>query len=286
MNQQKLLEKEQRGTDDFPFAYYKKTYANLHWHPEWELLYMISGVLSVTVAEENYILKEGDILFVNPDELHCFMPYCGNVEYHAAVFHAELFQFQKAHFFQNEFTNGITNGNIKFPRRICRQEESYRVIAPIVDQLFNQHIDSKVMIFADLIQLFSVLIEQKLLIEKKQKIIYKSSEDIKQCIRYMEENYAEKITLSEIADLVHMTPNYFCSYFKKVTGLPPFTQLNHIRIKRASELLKQTEMTVNEIAEACGFNNVNYFIRKFKEIKECTPAVYRKKIVCNRMKSD
>ena len=56
----RYLENQKRGTEDFPFAYYKEKYSNhmikLHWHPEIELLYGISGELTVNVSEEKYIL--------------------------------------------------------------------------------------------------------------------------------------------------------------------------------------------------------------------------------------
>ena len=108
--------------------------------------------------------------------------------------------------------------------------------------------------------------------------VLKKSEDVKLCIQYMEDNYGRKITLKELANLVHMTPNYFCNYFKKQTGLTPFTQLNSIRVRRASKILRNTETSIAEIAEACGYENVSFFIRKFKEIRGCTPSVYRKKM--------
>ena len=274
---ERYLEKGQRGTEDFPFAYYKNKYTDLHWHPEMELVFMISGEAAATVAEENYVLYPGDILFVNPDELHSFTSRSENTEYHAAVFKAELFQLKEKHFFQEEFTNRITNGEIRFPRIFRREDKEYALVYPLVDRLFNKHIQSKAMIYSDLIQLFCTFIEQNLFLQTANKSIHKSSEDIKRCILYMEENYVRKITLAELAELVHMTPNYFCGYFKRKTGVSPFTQLNEIRIRRAVELLEKSDLSVSAAAEACGFESVNYFIKKFKEIRGCTPAVYRKK---------
>jgi AraC-like DNA-binding protein len=57
-----------------------------------------------------------------------------------------------------------------------------------------------------------------------------------------------------------MTPNYFCNYFEKKTGLTPFKQLNNIRVRQASKMLCQTEKSIVEIAEACGYENANYFL--------------------------
>ena len=276
----RYLENKQRGTENFPFEHYKEKYSNhmihLHWHPEIELLYGISGELAVTVAEERYILREGDILFINPEEVHSYAPCSGEVQYHAAVFEPSLFQFREQHFFEQDFTEPILNGTLRFPRMIDKDHGRYVVISPIVEQIFNKHIHSKAMIFADLTVLFCTLIDDGLLELVSDDSNYKKTEDIKRCIQYMEENFAQKITLTELANLVHMTPNYFCNYFKKQTGLTPFTQLNNIRVRRASKMLRQTKKTIVEVAETCGFENTNYFIRKFKEIRGCTPSVYRK----------
>ena len=279
------LEIKQRGTENFPFAYYQQRYLNhtihLHFHPEIEILYGISGELAVTVSEEKYILRQGDILFINPEELHSYASYSEEVQYHAAVFETALFQFREQHFFEQEFTTPIANRVLKLPRMILREHEKYALISPIVDRMFNKHIHSKRMVFADLTLLFCTLLENGLLEQVSDEFGNKKTEDTKLCIKYMEENFARKITLAELADLVHMNPNYFCNYFKKQTGLTPFTQLNNIRVRRASKMLRQTALSIIEIAEACGYENVNYFTRKFKEIRGCTPSVYRQNTFSN-----
>lgn len=274
------LEKQKRGTENFPFAYYKEKFSNhmikLHWHPEIELLYGISGELIVNVSEEKYILRSGDILFINPEELHTYSTHTKQVEYHAAVFDTSLFRFKENHFFEQNFTSRLLSGSLKFPRILRLGHAKYDIIEPIVNRLFNQDIQKKNRVFADLTMLFCELQEQSLMEQVIDDMAIKRSNDVKRCIKYMEENYARKITLTEMAELIPMSPNYFCSYFKKQTGVSPFTQLNYMRVKKAAKKLRNSEDSVVDIGEACGFENVSFFIRKFKEIQGCTPSVYRK----------
>ncbi len=284
----KYRENRKRGTEGFPFAYYNQIVGpymvESHWHPEIELIYGISGETIVHVSEEKYILKQGDILFVNPQELHSYSANTNEANYHAAVFDISLFQYREPHFLKEAFTNPLMRGTLRFPRKMSQGQERYDEISAIVDRIFNVDIKSKTMVFADLTMLFCSLMEYELLEEIPFEATYKRSEDIKICIQYMYEHYSQKVTLLELADLVHMSPNYFCSYFKKQTGTSPFTQLTSIRIKQASKFLLQCDDSVERIAGKCGFDNVSFFIRKFKEIQGCTPFQYRKKSCTNKRK--
>ena len=274
-------EKCVRGTEDFPFSSYrfirKERVVELHWHPEVEILYVVNGQMMVNVSEEQYILNSGDIFFINPEELHGMSAVEKEVEYYVMVFFPSLFQFQGKHFLEQDFTMPLINGTMRFPRMICQGQEHYDLIQPIVHRIFYEDSDSKAMIFADLASLFGRLLKDSLMEKTAAPEDEQHMESIKKCIRYMQEHQRQKVTLAELADLVHMSPNYFCSYFKKYTGISPFTQLNFIRVKSAESMLLKSNQPILQIAEACGFENVSFFIRKFKEIIGCTPSAYRKR---------
>ena len=85
----------------------------------------------------------------------------------------------------------------------------------------------------------------------------------------------EEITLKELADIACMSPTYFCRYFHQEMGKTPFAFLNEYRIKKAAILLDDSSLSVSDIAINCGFDNISYFIRKFKEYQGITPKKYR-----------
>ncbi|MDF2937557.1 MAG: response regulator [Paenibacillaceae bacterium] len=95
-------------------------------------------------------------------------------------------------------------------------------------------------------------------------------------IRYMEEHYAEQLTLAEVADHAHLSPAYFSHLFKKETGRSFVAFLIEIRMEKAKQLLSTTGLNVTEVAGIVGYDLPNYFAKLFKQFSGLTPKEYRK----------
>ena len=89
---------------------------------------------------------------------------------------------------------------------------------------------------------------------------------------YVEQNYRDKITVEELADLSGYSPSHFARVFSKVYDTSPIQYVNQIRIMHAKNLLRTGQYTMAQIAQECGFSNVYYFSRCFKQITGTTPA--------------
>lgn len=90
------------------------------------------------------------------------------------------------------------------------------------------------------------------------------------------ENYHRDISVQEVADIIHFAKGSFCRYFKQRTGKTFMDFLIEVRIGNACKLLMENEMNVNEIAYACGYNNISNFFHQFKALKGCSPSRYQK----------
>nr|WP_262899762.1 AraC family transcriptional regulator [Robertkochia marina] len=89
-------------------------------------------------------------------------------------------------------------------------------------------------------------------------------------------NFRDPIALNDIAGMVHMTPNAFCRYFKTRTNKTFFEYLIAVRIEHACELLiTRKELSVADVAYACGFRTLSNFNRKFRELTGITPKAYQ-----------
>jgi AraC-like DNA-binding protein len=93
---------------------------------------------------------------------------------------------------------------------------------------------------------------------------------------YIDENFSSSCTLSEIAECVHVSPNYLHTLFKSVTGQTPLEYVTQRRINKAKRLIMAGELTLLEVALACGFCSQSHFNKVFREHTGQTPATYRR----------
>jgi two-component system response regulator YesN len=111
---------------------------------------------------------------------------------------------------------------------------------------------------------------------KKQKY----GSDISKALDYISSHYAEDIKLSNIAAHISMNETYLSHLFKKSTSSNFTDYLNAVRIEKAKELLKSSELSIYRIAEQVGYANESYFSKVFKQIAGHSPKDYRKQKFC------
>lgn len=94
--------------------------------------------------------------------------------------------------------------------------------------------------------------------------------------QYIANHYSEPITLDDVCSAVGFSVSYFSTMFKKETGEGFAKYLKRIRIERAKELLQDTNLSIAEICELVGYNDVKHFTESFKKITKLNPGQYRK----------
>jgi len=95
--------------------------------------------------------------------------------------------------------------------------------------------------------------------------------------QYMEEHYAEDISLADIAGYVYLSASYVSRIYKKMCGINIIERLQQIRIRKSRELLSETNIKVQDVALSVGFNSPRYFCSVFKKNTGYTPQEYREK---------
>ncbi len=94
---------------------------------------------------------------------------------------------------------------------------------------------------------------------------------------YIEQRIHMPLRLKELAGLIHLHPTYFSNLFTETFGMSPMTYIMQRRVHRAQSLLKQSDATVQHIADMMGFKDAFYFSRVFKKITGIAPSIYRQR---------
>jgi AraC-like DNA-binding protein len=100
---------------------------------------------------------------------------------------------------------------------------------------------------------------------------------IQQARRYIEERFAERISLHELAQQAALSPYYFLRVFRAEVGMPPYAYLESVRIRNAQRLIEAGK-PLAEVAVEVGFNSQSHMTRHFKKIIGATPGQYAQQI--------
>jgi transcriptional regulator GlxA family with amidase domain len=101
---------------------------------------------------------------------------------------------------------------------------------------------------------------------------------LENAMTYIQNNYRENILLETLSEKACMSKRTFLRYFLKATGYSPIQYLLKIRISRACQILRESDMPLYEVSGFCGFRDSNYFSRSFKNSTGMTAKEFRGKV--------
>ena len=100
--------------------------------------------------------------------------------------------------------------------------------------------------------------------------------EISKSLEYINQHYADDLTLTEIAGYIGLNETYFSHLFKKTTGVNFTDYVNSLRIDKAKEILRTEDYSIYQVAEKVGYTNISYFSRIFKQWVGVGPFEYKK----------
>ena len=289
-NNQELKENTLLLDRYFPFNIFYNTPSArdilyLHWHKHIEIIYMTSGHGIFNIGPKAIEAFPGDLLIVNPGELHSGYSIDNTiVNFYAIVFDMSLLANQQPDSFYYQYLVPVAEGKLSLPSGISADSTESGPFRYLIERILEEFTCGKVgsqSAIHSLLTLFFVYLQRDYGIMALKKGNSKANEEMlarfKELFEHIEGNYHRKILIDQAAKLVNMSPYYFCKMFKKMTGKTFIEYLNLYRINRAEELLQTTELPVSLVAEKVGFCNINYFDRVFKLFKRYPPSKCRKK---------
>ena len=290
-----FYEKKKHGTAKFPVAYYYVDHTHpqyhmpFHWHTEWEMIRVRSGQLVLHVDEQEVFAKEGDILLLQDSMFHGGAAAAGVYECLVFDLYGLFHEMEPV----KEYVRPFYRLN-RLPYVLFRKEEYpelCRVAEKIMDvnyeyfieekQSDSKHVDGirELSTIGGLARMFALVLQDRLYTETSKESVRATHRirKIKNVLEHVEKNYQSPISLSDMAEVAGMNPQYFCRAFKEITMQSPMDYVIYYRLEQASRLLAATDLSVMEVAMECGFNDCSYFIRVFKKQKNMTPNQYRKR---------
>lgn len=273
-------EKEVRGTFDFPIELYYVDAAHpryempFHWHMECELILVLQGSFSLSLDGEILELGAGDSAFLPEGIIHGGTPHA--CIYECIVFDMDRF-LQDSTICRERYTAALGPG-ARIQTRFVRSSD----VGLIVDRLFEameKEQPGYEFITTGLLWQFIGTVLQQRLFTKPSDGDRRSGDralQIKNVLMRIRKDYAAPLTLEQLAAEAGLAPQYFCRVFRQVTGRTPIDYLNYYRIECAAELLCATDGSITDIALQCGFNDLSYFIRLFRQYKGVSAGRFRK----------
>jgi AraC-like DNA-binding protein len=245
-----------------------------HYHPEYELTYILKGTGYRVVGNSHAHFSEGDLVLLGRNLPHT---WCGKLD-DGAPSEALVIQFSKefiAPFLKLHESQSIQKLLELSKRGLCFESDQL-----LADQLYNLTNTAGLERILSLLSILNELsngISRPLTTENYHGIMTKQFETrVNKVCAHLQNHFQEQISLKRVADLVFMSESNFCKFFKKATGTTFSDYLNDLRITEACHLLLSTEDTVGKIAHDSGFESLSYFNRVFLKKKKLTPSVFRK----------
>lgn len=274
---------------DFPINIYYTHFGKiikdlyLHWHKEFEITYVISGEGIFYTDLRPIYVKKGDIMIIPPLSLHSGKPLKDFCECKTLVFSLDFLKTNAADSISMKYLNPISERAYNFPLLISKESPAYKNILEsfrnITKTYEKQEFAFELLIKSELIKILYTLFNSDMVeLNMNEKDFEKKSEKIKSIIAYVKKHYKSNITITEVANYLDYSENYFCRFFKNQTGLTFVEYLNSVRLNAAANLLHNSDKPITDIALESGFDNLSYFIRIFKKKFIVTPLKYRQYI--------
>ncbi|MBE6891222.1 MAG: helix-turn-helix domain-containing protein [Ruminococcaceae bacterium] len=248
------------------------------WHEQIEIKLFYSAGDEVLIGNQLYITEPGNIYVINSCEPHSSPKTQDSTDYHMLIIDiAKIPTLPNSSVFQT--ISAVCKGELLFNNRIKKSEYLQKLIEELVENHENNKGIFDLKSFGLLLLILNELVEKesvKWKPEISRKNIINYTKKLSPAIELINNKYTEKIPLSVLADACGLNEKYFCKVFRLLTGTTAIEYINNLRINKAEVLISTTDMSLLEIAEKCGFAELSYFSKKFKDIKGYTPTTARK----------
>lgn len=250
-----------------------------HWHEDMEIVYIKKGCGTVSVDLHDYTVAAPCIVLIAPGSLHSIDGSgTAPMEYENIIFSLSLLNGLATDWCTRACFLPLRTGEAALPAVLAAQDALFADVAACIDAAdaacSTMPAGWQLAVKAELFRLFYTLYSRGAM--RTQAAAGNAAlGKIKQALRYVEEHYAHRITIAEMAQLCCFSTSHFMKFFKTAMGVSFVDYLNDYRLSAAARRLVENDDAIITIAENSGFENVSYFNRCFKKKYGVTPRQFR-----------
>lgn len=274
------------GTPDFPIAFFDDDLTTVkvpwHWHDEWEIVVILSGEVSLSIAGYELNLKAGEGYFANSGILHS-AELCSRTGWqHCMVFDPRVLATPDDIIWNTYISPILSHENLPFIKlspETTWQKEIISLAEKAWSSGANEKTDYALTVRSALSQITSLMVHN-IDTEAEHPFTSKTQRDelrIKKTIYYIETHFREPITIDDIAADADISVSTLLRLYHDILHTTPIQYVLQYRLEQIrEELLSYPGSAISEIAYSCGFNDISYFNRCFLKKYECTPSEFRR----------
>lgn len=278
-------ELRKHGTHLFPVACYldllPKDEISWHWHNELELGLIASGSALVETGSSTRLLRAGDGFFINSNILHAAaLSDDASCEIHSVVFHPRAVSGSTDNIIWQKYLKPLMENQACPGFYLTPDTPWQRQILNCLASLWRlaeqEPFGYEMGIRNELSSIVTLLSEYQPAAGKKS--FGKAQRDnarIKEMLTFIQTNYGKELTIEDIASSAAISTSECIRCFRATIGTTPIAYLKSYRLQQAALKLQLSPDKIAAIAESCGFQEMSYFAKSFKEVYGCTPSEYR-----------
>ena len=266
---------------DCRFDGYSGPCVDWHWHATLEINVCASGLLKTSTQRGEYIVREGDAVLVNANVLHRNEAYEGapGVCVQTHMFDRSLVA--AAELPQRRYVAPVVECTLLDALPLFRKNAEHRAVLEALDRAFEAAGEEKDGYELEICGLLNrawqgVYALALPVIGARQPLPRMETARLKQMLGFIREHFAEDISPADIAAAAGVCERECFRCFKQELGTTPLSSLTDFRVRKAAELLRETDRSVTDIASACGFATSSYFGKVFRRRMNLSPLAYRR----------
>ncbi len=262
--------------------------APLHKHRHFEILYVVSGNAFLELDGEICPAHKGDLFFLNSDALHVFRHESRDLSpfsFYVLSFSPDILTkfLNSSETSDKSADSFIVHSLMEFnssPASLLTFTKEYHsIICDLFDKIHFEYSQQRKG-YTESIHAYMTLLVVSVFRNLDEASHRNSAEKNVRIVNYINDyilsNYASRISVRELARRVYISEDHLGRIFRRHTGMSISKAIQRVRLEKACSLLSGTNSTIQDIAKACGFEDLKFFYKLFKDYTGLTPKEYRK----------